>query len=353
MNVEKMIKTSKQVITDCSLENGALVAANITKKYYPESAKSYFFVWPRDSSYTCIAADIAGIVDIQEKFFNWCLNRAEGFEETGLFFENYHPNGLMVSNRFQPDQTGTMLFAIYHHYRKNLEDAEKFYNLIEKAANGICNCWDNDHFKRVANDLWEERFAFPDLKDNFTYSLAACISGLKCANQMINNKKWVTTANQMKKQLEKHFVGKAFVRSYGKLIDNSIDASTLGLIYPFEIYDANDSKIVSTINQIENTIVINGGLHRYKFDVYDGWTYHNLKRNKGGGAWPLLNFWMSIYHSLRGEKDKAKRYYKWVLDKVGNYIPEQIFENDVQVSVSPLVWSHAMFIISSKFLGYV
>jgi GH15 family glucan-1,4-alpha-glucosidase len=60
---------------------------------------------------------------------------------------------------------------------------------------------------------------------------------------------------------------------------------------------------------------------------------------------------MSIYYSLKGERDKAEGYFWWVLDKVDEHIPEQIFDNPLQVSVSPLLWSHAMFIISSKFLG--
>ena len=74
-------------------------------------------------------------------------------------------------------------------------------------------------------------------------------------------------------------------------------------------------------------------------------------RCKGAGAWPLLNFWMSIYHAMRGDKEKAERYYEWVLNRLKSpYIPEQIFENELQKSVRPLVWAHAMFAISHFFL---
>ena len=37
-------------------------------------------------------------------------------------------------------------------------------------------------------------------------------------------------------------------------------------------------------------------------------------------------------------------------DRVEDYIPEQIFDNDIQVSVSPLAWSHVMFLIAGRFL---
>lgn len=264
-------------------------------------------------------------------------------------------NGLKALGKFQPDQTGTILFAIWHHYQSDLEKALKFENLIVKAADGLSDKWDNDHFNTVTNDLWEERLTFPDLNENFTYSLAACIKGLECANEIIPNKKWSAVAKQMRERVEKHFVDGYFVRSYGKLIDKSIDASMLGLIYPFGIYEAKDPKVISTVKEIEKRLVINGGVHRYEFDEYDGWMYEEMHRKKGAGAWPLLNFWMSIYYSIKGDRDNAERYYIWVLDRVNEkgYIPEQMFENEIQISVCPLAWSHSMFIIASKFLGYI
>lgn len=347
-----MLQVSKDVIRDSLLDNGAIVAANSGKEYYPPTAKNYFYVWPRDASFACIAADFAGIEGMQEKFFNWCLKRAEGFRETGLFYEKYYVNGLKALGRFQPDQTGTLLYAIWHHFKyQNQKVDSRFEELIEKSANGLCDKWGEDHFTIIANDLWEERLAFPDLEENFTYSLAACIKGLECANLMIPNDRWFEISKQMRKQLHKHFIKGYFVRSYGKLIDKGIDASMLGLVYPFEIYKADDARIISTVEEIEQKLIIDGGVHRYENDEYDGWMYEEMHRKKGAGAWPLLNFWLSIYYSLKGNKGRAEMYYDWVLNRVEDYIPEQIFDNNIQISIYPLVWSHTMFIISSKFLG--
>ena len=188
---------------------------------------------------------------------------------------------------------------------------------------------------------------FPDLKENLTYALAACIKGLQCAYTIFPQKRWIDVANMMKKKLEDHHDG-YFFRSQGKLSDKRIDASLLGLVYPFEIFAPNDPRIVATIKEMESKIVINGGLHRYEHDEYDGWMYDTMHRKKGAGAWPLLNFWMSIYNARACENQKALDYYNWVLDKVHKFIPEQIFDNDIQVSVSPLCWSHSMFILASK-----
>ncbi|MCK5476295.1 MAG: glycoside hydrolase family 15 protein [Candidatus Aenigmarchaeota archaeon] len=346
-----LIESTKEIIKDSSLENGGIVAANTTKNNYPINAKNYFYVWPRDAAFTCIACDELKINGIQENFFNWCLNRAEGFKKNGLFYEKYYPNGLKALSGLQPDQTGSVLFALWHHYKNSPKEASKFHDLIKIGGNGICNIWKKDHFTQVTNDLWEERFCFPDLNENFSFSLAACIKGLRCANELIPNKKWINTADEMKNRLDKHFID-YFVRSYGDMQDKRIDASMIGLVYPFEIYDAKDPRIVSTIKEIEKKLLINGGIHRYEQDEYDGWMYETMHRKKGAGAWPLLNFWMSIYYSIKGDKKNAEKYYYWVLEKIkdNDCIPEQIFENDMQVSVSPLLWSHSMFALATKYL---
>ena len=261
--IKKLTAITKEVIKSCSLDNGGIVAADSTKSYYPQAAKNYFYVWPRDASFACIAADVSGMKGIQKKFFNWCFERAEGFNQKGLFYEKYYPNGLKASASFQPDQTGTVLFALWHHYKDNKNHAKQFHNFIKTAADGICKIWRKTHFNEVTNDLWEERFCFPDLSENFTYSLAACIKGLACANAFLPDKKWITVSNEMRNQLDKHFLS-YFVRSYGDLPDERIDASALGLVYPFEIYDSNDQRIEASVREIEKRLCTNGGIHRYE-----------------------------------------------------------------------------------------
>jgi glucoamylase len=352
--IKKLLTVAKTIIKDCSLDNGGIVAANSAKEYYPPNAKNYFYVWPRDAAFACIAADELGIDDVQENFFAWCLHRAEGFADNGLFYEKYYPNGLKALSNFQPDQTGSVLFALWHHYRSDLKRASRYHDVIRLSADGICSVWEKDHFTEITNDLWEERLCFPDLLENFSYSLAACIKGLRCAHEIIPNRKWLRTANQMKSRLDRHFLG-YFVRSYGKIPDKRIDASVIGLVYPYEVYEANDPRILSSIKEIEEKLIINGGVHRYEHDEYDGWMVEQRHRKKGAGAWPLLNFWLSIYYSMHGDREKAEKYYYWVLEKmIGmDYLPEQIFENNIQVSVSPLLWSHTMFALASKRLGFV
>jgi GH15 family glucan-1,4-alpha-glucosidase len=350
--VSRLLKASEQVIKDCALPNGAIVASNSAKPYYPKQAKEYRFVWPRDAMYACMAARVLGI-DIQEKFFRWCM-RAEGWSRTGLFYEKYHVSGRQAFHHFQPDQTGSVLIALHDYYQDSGKVPKEFRPLIRKSANGLCRVWQKGCFSLPTQDLWEERLCFPDLRENFTYSLAACCRGLLSANELLADKRWVKTANEMRRVLLDNSK-RNFHRSFGRLSDTRVDASLLGLAFPFRIVKPADRRMQRTVRLIEDKLTKNLGVHRYEHDEYDGWMYKkSVHRKKGAGYWPLLNFWMSIYYLERGNKPRALRYYKKVLGDVkGDHIPEQVFNNEIQVSVSPLCEAHSMFVIATRKLGYV
>ncbi|MCK4918993.1 MAG: glycoside hydrolase family 15 protein [Candidatus Pacebacteria bacterium] len=353
--IQKLLESSKKVIIDCSLDNGAMVAANSSKAYYPKDAKNYFYVWPRDGAFNCMAADAIGIKNIQENYFDWLSNRAEGQKETGLFYEKYYPNGLKESERFQVDQTGSVIFSVCNHFKNDLEGIKKYKGLIVNSANALCDNWDKDHFKLIVNDLWEERLAFSDLKDNFLYSLGSCIAGLSVADELFANERYRKVSLQMKKKLLGEVEKKGYIfRSFGKIDDERIDASALGLIWPFKIINSKSELANATIEKIEEKLVKDYGVYRYEHDEYDGWMLETQHRKKGAGYWPLLNFWMSIVLCKMDRKEEAEKYYNKVIESIGDeFIPEQIFSNDIQKSVSPLCWSHAMFIFASRELGYL
>ncbi len=353
---EALLESPKRVIRDAVVENGAIVAANTDLPYYPREVASYRYVWLRDASFTCVAADMLGL-NIQEAFFQWCQERAE--TPHGRVLQRYHTNGARAGDQFQPDQAGTLLWAIWHHYRYKQRGvaavASDFKDLIVRVADGICSHWQGNHFIIPTYDLWEERSTYPDIEDNHTYTIAACIRGLRCASELVssaNRKKWLLCATQMEHSLEDAYdtARGYFLRTYGKLNDHVLDASLLGLTYPFGICSAEDERMTNTVRAMERRILhADGGICRYENDTYDGWMPDGAVRRKGAGAWPLLNFWMAIYYRLRGEFVRANGYIDWVLSRLRSpYIPEQIFENELQKAVCPLVWAHAMYVIAVR-----
>lgn len=377
--IRKIYKKSIEIFKNCSFKNGAIVASDITDPEYPKDVKWYGYVWPRDASYTCVACDLVGLKKLPEKFFEWCWSFAELMKEKGIFLaQKYYPNGRVAGDsdvplrtsyiknerflkftrmvikiktfylQFQPDQTASLLWAIYHHSK--FREIGQFKELIERAANGICNIWKKDHFVLPSYDLWEERVALPQFKQVHTYSLAMCIKGLECASILIEpRKKWMDCIKQMKSVLERCYLGNNFVRTYGKVIDKTIDSSLIGLVWPSEVFKPNDVRITRTIKNIIESNEINGGILRYKNDKYDGKIRFADLKLGSAGAWPVLNFWISIYFSLVGNREEATKYFNWVVNRVDEKLPEQI-KNDKPTSIIPLAWSHAMFIISGKFL---
>ncbi len=388
LNIKKLIKISEKVISDGSLENGAIVAANSDKEIYPPDVQDYRYVWVRDAAYVCMAADLLNLKDIPQRFFGWCLNRAENFKQIGLFCNAYNVNGTihgtLVSpeevkvlkktknkyvniihqgTQFQPDQNGSLLIAVSHHIKHFRKDASMFKELIETAALGICRAWKHYNFTLTCFDLWEERCIPPEQKKYHIYSLAMCVAGLKAAIELLGKKrKWQQTQKEMSEILNQAFsyssnpVPRTYNKSKAKInkYDTLPDTSLLGLVYPSQILHPLDKNMQKTVQAIiKNNTTKEGDLLRYPGDKYCGRVKNGWVALTGAGSWPLLSFWMSIYFSLANDKQNAIKFFRNPLYKIDEYIPEQIFENKKQSSVIPLLWSHAMFIIAAKHLDYL
>jgi len=307
-------------------------------------------------------------IDVYPRALSWIWERAENFQKAenkeleGLLIQSYHPNGRMADGAFQPDQNATLIWAISEYSKiKDLSDLEK--KVMEKATKGLVNAWGKGYFKRPNQDLWEEVFVHSRFKNNHTYTLASCAAALELSNKLIPNEKAKEISKEMKKLIEKNAYNEEkgyFISRFGGGIiesDKRIDASMLGLIWPFEIIKPSDTRMVSTVKAIEDQLVDDRGVRRYPSDLYEGeFEEVHMYYRMGAGAWPLLTFWMSIVQSKMGNKDKAEKYFSMVLGQLDDelLIPEQLFsKEDPRIGVKPLLWSHMMFVHAAKELGYI
>ncbi|MFH0829483.1 MAG: glycoside hydrolase family 15 protein [Candidatus Kerfeldbacteria bacterium] len=346
--ISRLLETSREVIRDAVLDNGAIVAANTDKPYYPREAANYRYVWPRDACFTAMAAETLGI-PAADKFFRWLEVKPEDFHKDKLLFSNYSTNGRIGSmgRMFQPDQMGTVLWAIHRFTSGKTERALPYRNLIELTCEGLCVAWNKTFFLPNTVDIWEDGFRQTSsrIENNFTYSLAACGRGLMLANDLFPHKQWKQVATQMQKKVNEAYDSTRgyFLRNHGKIDDLNVDASILGLVWPFEAVLPTDQKMRSTIDTIEHILVVDGGVHRFQFDYFDSegtaW--------EGGGAWPVLNCWLAIVLNRIRQRERALAYFSWVVDHVDRFIPEQIFP-DFRVGITPLVWSHALFVLAAE-----
>ena len=348
--IKALLASSRQVILDAVLDNGGIVAANSDKPYHPKHVQHYRYVWPRDASYIIKAADTLGMTEIGDRFFQWALDRADGLHDEGLLYKEYYPHGVKRRQDLQPDQNGTVLWMIADHDASSPGSAQKFQELTALLAEGLCRIWNGRCFTRITEDLWEEWQAYPEFEENHSYTLAACIRGLRCAADMLEEERYHRVAKEMETALQKAY--HAYIhRKSGHMADGRVDASVMGLLYPFEILHPDNPLLRESLTRIEERLANDGGVHRYEHDHYDSYQRNGVQMRRGAGAWPLLNFWMSICQQRVGNAEKALQYYQWVVGRTGPYLPEQVFSNPVQVSISPLVWSHAMFVLATKELG--
>jgi GH15 family glucan-1,4-alpha-glucosidase len=346
--IEKLTASSRQVLSDCILPNGAIVAANTDTTYYPREAANYRFVWPRDAAFAVVAAPLVDL-DPAKGFFTWLERFPEDFKKEGLLYANYSTNGRFGSMQklFEPDQMGAVLWAIDEHLKRVPDDQASLAQLVERLANGLVQAWEGKYFLPNTADLWEDSFRQTSsrIENNFTYSLAACSYGLERAAARWKKRAWKKTAAEMTNRIAAAWNEElnAFSRNHGRITDRNIDASLLGLVWPFDRYPVDDVKMVATVERIEEMLVEHGGVHRFQYDYFDSegtaW--------EGGGAWPVLNFWMAIYWARRGNRRRALAYFQWVLERVDTFFPEQLF-HDFRIGIYPLAWSHAMFLLAAN-----
>ena len=366
--INKLLKKSEEVFHDCLLPNGCLVAAPTQMPYYPSMASNYFRSWPgRDLGY-CVTGALHLGIDAYPQVLSWIWERAENFQKAenkeleGLLIKSYHPNGRMAEGAFQPDQNATLIWAISK-YSEGRELSDLETKVMNKATEGLVKAWKRSFFKRPNQDLWEEVFVHSRFKNNHTYTLAACSAALELSHKRIPNEKGIKVSKEMRAQIEKDAYDEEkgyFTSRFGGGViesDKRIDASMLGLVWPFEIIDPSDERMRSTVRVIEEELVGELGVHRYPLDMYEGeFEEVHMYYKMGAGAWPILNFWMSIVQSKMGNKEKADKYFRMVLDNLDDdlLIPEQLFpKKDPRIGVKPLLWSHMMFVHAAKELGYV
>jgi GH15 family glucan-1,4-alpha-glucosidase len=348
--IAELVELSESVFDSCLLPNGCLVAAPSHLDLYPSTAKSYLYCWPgRDLGFALVALEALGR-SVRQPLLRWIWERAEDFQQTGLLYEEYHPNGPRRGSEWQPDQSGALLWALC---RQPDQSDELEVEVVRKLADGLAGQWDGEQFVVRHRDLWERRFASPRHGTNFTYTLAATAKGLSLAAETYHVELWERCAREMIGRIEHGWSDAAgyYLRRFGPVGDDPIlDASLIGLAWPFDL--ALDYEHVrATVAQVDDQLMSNLGVYRYLFDGYDGEVERiGAELRQGAGAWPLLTFWLALVQHRLGNPARALEIYRIGVENIApdGYIPEQVFPaGDSRIGVRPLLWSHMMFVLAT------
>jgi oligosaccharide amylase len=357
--------------------DGAIIAAN-DYDITTFARDTYSYMWPRDGALVSAALIDAGYSEVTRRFFEFC-HRVVTPE--GYLLHKYTPDGALASSwhawyrdgqkqlPVQEDESALVLWALWKHFERfrDVEFVKPLYRgLIIRVANWLMSYRDeNDGLPLPSWDLWEER------RGVLGWTVASTWAGLQAAGNFAEAfgeahlaARYRKAAEEIKAGVEKQLWRpdlNRFVRMINRREDGSwdmdaaLDSSLFGLWY-FGMFPADDSRIVSTMKAIQDHLWIKtevGGVARYENDYYH--QVSDDKTNVPGNPWFICTLWLAEWQiAIANSTDDLKPaldILNWTARHTlqSGVMAEQVHPySGAPLSVSPLTWSHATFVLTIR-----
>lgn len=309
---------------------GGIVAAPTTslpEEIGGERNWDYRYCWLRDATFTLYALMVDGYADEARRWRDWLLRAAAGAPEQlqimyGVAGERLIPEfeldwltgfegskpvrvGNAASDQFQLDVYGELLDAFYQFRRSGIAAVDDAWDLELRVVEFVENNWRNPD-----EGIWEVRGPRRD----FTYSKVMSWVALDRAVRVVERfgfdgpvERWKAEKDIIRNEvLQKGFnpeVG-AFTQYFGS---TALDASVL-LLPLVGFIDVNDPRMLSTVEQIDKTLSVDGLLRRYSDE--EEWV-DGLKGSEG--AFLACSFWLVDNLALMGRYEEAKERFDHLL----------------------------------------
>ncbi|MEM0141667.1 MAG: glycoside hydrolase family 15 protein [Thermoplasmatales archaeon] len=361
--ITSLFRKSQFIIRTHINDDGGITASS-DSDVLKDNRDGYYYVWPRDASLAAYALTRTLHFSASRKFFDFTLRSVS---DGGYFYHKYMADGKMASSwiprvidskpilPIQEDETALVIWSFWQYYLNSF-DVEYFFpfydSLIKKCADFLVRFTDEDGLPNPSYDLWEERFGV------HTFTVATVYAALKAAANFANtfgdyepSEKYNDAANRMAASFEKKFYSEEkgyYARAIiNGVADFTVDSQNMAL-FLFDMKDARDPRMRANMEKIMERLWVRntGGIARYEND-----NYQRVKQDTQipGNPWIITTLWAARYFLKIGEKDRAADMIKWVINHRQNsgVLSEQInpYDNST-LSVSPLIWSHAEFIIT-------
>ena len=369
--IAQLYTKSLLILRTLTDNHGGIIAAN-DSDLLQFGRDTYSYVWPRDGAQAAYAFARAGYIDTPRRFFKFC---ADVLTEEGYLLHKYNPDGSFGSSwhpwyargkaqlPIQEDGMGSVLWALWrsfagHHDLESVK--ELYYPLIVRIADFLEAYRLDNGLPKPSYDLWEERYGI------HTFTTAAVYGGLVAAANFAENfgerslaAKYKAAADRMQEAAQRILYSREanrFARSLdpdtGQL-DLTVDASMVG-VFTFGLLPPEHPAVVSGIKAVEEQLTVRtdiGGIARYERDPFFR-TTEDFARVPGN-PWIVCTLWLAQYKiavaRTAAQLEPAMRILEWVVKRAHptGVLPEQLhpLENR-SISVCPLAWSHAEFIIT-------
>ncbi|MCL4344702.1 MAG: glycoside hydrolase family 15 protein [Nitrososphaerota archaeon] len=353
-----------QFIIRIHMNNRGALMASSDSDILKNSRDGYYYVWPRDAAIASYALTATLHFSAARKFYDFALST---ISDEGYFYHKYLPDGNIASSwipriinsesiiPIQEDETSLVIWSLWQYYQQSL-DIEYFFplyeNLIKKGANFLLSYVNDEGLPKASYDLWEERFGI------HTYTVATTYAALKAASEFAKtfrendlSEKYSLAADRMASAFEGRFYSQERGYYARAIINGSpdftVDSQNMAL-FIFGMKDPADPKLRSNMDAIMQKLWVKGvgGLARYEGDMYQRVKDDN---QIPGNPWIITTLWASRYFAMTGNHDRSLSLLKWVIDhsQHSGVLPEQVNPYDGSpLSVSPLIWSHAEYIIT-------
>ncbi len=364
-----------QLILRTQIDNGgAIIAANDSDITH-FAGDHYSYCWMRDGALVANALIMSGQSELSRAFFRFA---EECVEDEGYFLHKYTPEGALASSwhpwmldgkkilPIQQDETALVLWALRRHYDKfrDVEFIKPLYSrLVARPAEWMLAYRDHNGLPQPSWDLWEER------RGVHLFTCASTIGALYAAAQFAEDfgepdraVAFREGADRMRGAVKRHMWHpdrNCFARMAVPLEDGTyrLDMTRDSASYAmFSIagLDADDPTILAEMNSTRERLHVKtdvGGYARYERDYY-----HQVESDKidavPGNPWIICTLWQAQHEiALAKSVDELRSPMKWLawcVDRAheSGVLAEQYHPYTGEpISVSPLTWSHATFVV--------
>ncbi len=324
----------------------------------------YGYCWPRDAAAAALALHRAGFRDYLEGQARW-LTRTQ--LPAGRWAQRYWTDGTTAASWalredfHQLDQSASAVHLLATYLLTTLEErqgagTQDCWDAMQRGAEALVSSVGDDGWHYPACDLWETYCG------SFVYTQAAIYAALRTAAIYANTaghqqqaQHWEAVAERIQQAVIAVYRDGYFPRGRNDGEDPIVDSSTLGVVLPFGLLQADNpdhremiESNLQTIQQRLTAQLSNGeGIRRYEGDGYLGGAIGCV--NTLWAAWVGLRLAQAYTNSTRGEeyKQQAIAYINFALDHATatGLLPELIgTQPDTPYWAAPHSWASALLV---------